>query len=230
MELNAALPVRLPVGSGVLDDGSAAQGASAIRFGGDTLLQPGPAFGEELLTTALKVGHVRGPVGRAPPLHLDMADDGDGRHLEQIMTAVGKDPSTLAPLRKVFRLDPVGTFRMMATFGPAPEHLVQPRIAVGKDLLADHGAIVVGPSAQERVELLQQRLRADRLIRIQERLHLPQEGLLTGLGGFDEELAVVFAEIKAEKIESVRHMRDVRFLAIQLHAGVLLQPVGRFPG
>ena len=143
MEPNAALPVGLPVVPGLFHDGSAAQGAPTVRFGGDTLLEAGPSFGEELLTTALEVGSVRGAVGRAPSLHLDMADDGDGRHLEQIVVAVREDPLPLAPPRKVLRLDPVGTFRTMAAFGPVPEHLVQPIIAVGKDLLADHGAIVI---------------------------------------------------------------------------------------
>ena len=62
-------------------------------------------------------------------------------------------------------------------------------------------------------------------MRIQEGLDLPQEGQLTGLGGFDEQRVLVFAEVEAQKIESVRNVGNARFLAVQLHAGMRPQPV-----
>lgn len=120
MKPNVALPVRLSVVGGFLRDRAGAKDAPTVCFSGDPLLPPGPPRGEQLLATALKVGDVRGPIGRAAPLYLDMAPDGHVRHPEQILMAIGKHPMALAPLSEVFRLDPVGAFRGMAAFGSAP--------------------------------------------------------------------------------------------------------------
>ena len=151
-----------------------------------------------------------------------MANNAHVCHAEQVLRARGEHPLALAPLSKVFLLNPVGVFPWVAPFGPSPKHLVEAMVTIREGLFANHGTVVGGPSTQERVDQVQQRFRTDGPIRVQERLHLPQEGQFTGLGGFDEELAVVLAEVKSKEIEPVRNMGDMRFFVAQLDARVRL--------
>ena len=59
----------------------------------------------------------------------------------------------------------------MTPLYPAPEHLVDAVVAVTKNLLAHHGALVVRPTPQERIQALQEDVRPSRLVGREEGLH-----------------------------------------------------------
>ena len=80
--------------------------------------------------------------------------------------------------------------------------------------------MIICPAPDDRVEQLDQKLLFDRFIPANRRPDFLQEVVRVLLGRFDEQLAVILAEVLSEEVEPLLDVRDAGFLWRELQAPV----------
>src|SRR6266571_624913 len=116
--------------------------------------------------------------------------------------------------------DPSATLAGMPASGPTPEAVPQNPFHFLERPLRHDVAMVIGPATNDGVELTNQVGLTESAILANELPHLVQERVRVFLGGLDEQLSAVLAEVLSEEVESIFDGRDAGFLGRELQTPV----------
>ena len=158
--------------------------------------------------TFSEIASVLRVVGIGVAANLHMASDRDSRHPKERDRSVCEHPVAPVPASIVSVLQPLEALLGMSSFGPAPCHTPDRVVDVAEDLLADDMAVVVAPAPDDRVETTNQGILRQADAGLEDVPNLLLYRRDTGLGRFDEQLAVVLADIEAEEVEALIDMDD----------------------
>lgn len=104
----------------------------------------------------------------------------------------------------------------MPSLDPGPQRKKHLSIHIGKGSFCYHMAVVVSPTAEFDVQLLDQLCRLIRRASLYQFPDVTQEAFYRCLGGLDEHLARVLTYVESEKIKAILDVRDTGFLFREL--------------
>jgi len=114
---------------------------------------------------------------------------------------------------KVLSANPTCRFLSMFAFSPSPKRPMNLAVDMGEYFFADDVSMVIGPSTNDRVEFRYQTVGGQvSALGFDNVSHSVQELALALGRWFDEEFAVVFADVLSKKVESVLDMGDTCLL------------------
>src|SRR5215471_16430065 len=176
---------------------------------GEQEVAPFERGGHRRRLALLEVQCPAGIVGIGPVRNFGMARDGETVRFEELnglaVTCWPLDFSRKHPVRsanggEVAGFDPADAFLGMPPFGPAPQRLEDRMINRLKDFGADHMPVIQCPPANEGVEETDERPGSGALVGFADAPNFAQERLDALLSRFDEQLAVVFAQVLTEEV------------------------------
>lgn len=160
----------------------------------------------------LEVQFPAGIVGIGPVRNFGMARDRETVRFEELdglalsswaLDFPSKHPVVGADGGEVAGFDPAHAFIGMSPFRPAPKSLKDRMINRLEDLRADAMPVIQCPPANEGVEKTDQGPGSGALVGFDDAADFAQERLDALLRRFDEQLAVVFAQVLTEEIHTL---------------------------
>ena len=106
-----------------------------------------------------------------------------------------ESPFVIGCWTEVFLHYPFSGFVSMSPFSPTPQGLKNLRIHLTKHLLANNVTMIVCPTPDDRVELVDQVAGCGLFVGLDDCAYFGQECFDTFLRGFDEEFTLIFAYI-----------------------------------
>ena len=113
---------------------------------------------------------------------------------------------------KVFRFDPFRRFVRVAPTSPRPEHPKQAMIDVDVDLATDNVTVVERPSTERPVEMGDDLFLPGVGMHLEPGSDLGQFRRHLFLLRFDQQCALVPAQVETQEVEPIVDMDDARFL------------------
>lgn len=113
---------------------------------------------------------------------------------------------------EVFIFNPAFGFLRMSPLGPLPQGRKDEMVHFRKGAFAGDMSMIVRPTSDYRIELHDQVPSRGLCVRLDQLVDLVQERGDVFAGWLDEDLALVFTDMLAEKIKTFGDMRDVSFL------------------
>ena len=114
--------------------------------------------------------------------------------------------------------NPPGAFAGVSSSGPTPEAVPQGPFHFLERPLRHNVAMVISPTPNDGIELTYQVGLADAAPLTDQLPHLFQERMRVFLGGLDEQLSAILAQVLSEEVEPLLDVRDAGFLWRELQA------------